>query len=198
MLTGVWIGIVVIVVLGIILVWRQQQGHSLALTGQARSRLAPGRLVFTLQIGDIVQFDGADWVVEDRLTYNDQGYTWLEYLVQDGDVQRWLTVEEDDRVTVLWLETVTHLDISGIPKKQIQVDGTTYRQIETGTATMTRLGTTLNRRSQTCRYYDYAGPDGRVLSIEDWQGDVEVALGYQIRPSILTLLPGDGRRVYGD
>lgn len=198
MLTGVWIGIVVIVVLGIILVRRQQQGRSIAPTRQTRSRLAQGRSVFTLQLGDIVQYDGADWVVEDRLTYNDQGYTWVEYLLQDGDAQRWLTVEEDDRVTVLWLETVTHLDISGFPPKQIQVEGTTYRQIETGIATMTRLGTTLNRRSQTCRYFDYAGPDGRALSVEDWQGDVEVALGYQIRPSVLALLPGDGRRVYGD
>jgi Domain of unknown function (DUF4178) len=198
MLIWVWIGIVMIVGLGWVLVMRQRHSQMIFWGGQRRSLPSLNRTVFNLQIGDIVQYDGADWVVEGQLTYHDQGYTWLEYLVQDGDRRRWLSVEEDDRVEVLWLETVTHLDISGTPPKQLQVDALTYHQVETGTAQMTRVGTTLNRRSQTCRYYDYAGPDGQALSVENWQGDVEVAIGHQIRPSALTLLPGDGRRVYED
>jgi hypothetical protein len=110
-------------------------------------------------------------------------------------------VEEDDRVEVLWLEPITDLEISGDPPKTLTYAGVTYQQTEAGTATMTRLGTTLNKQAQHCRYYDYVSSSGagdRVLSVENWQGDLEVTCGQRIRPSFLTLLPGDGRRVYDD
>jgi hypothetical protein len=203
MLIGVWIGIVIVVVLGVVLVRRQKNGHALpewwGRFGKTQAMLPPtARTVFNLQLGDIVQYEGTDWVVEDRLTYDDHGYGWLEYVVQDGDRQRWLSVEEDDRLEVLWLETVTHVEISGTPPQQMVVDHLTYRQTEAGTARMTRLGTTLNQRSQICQYFDYTGPEGTVLSVENWQGDVEVTQGKQIHPRALTLLPGDGKSVYRD
>ena len=48
--------------------------------------------VFTLQLGDIVQYDNIDWVIEDKLTYNDDGWEWIEYLIQDGDRSGFLHV----------------------------------------------------------------------------------------------------------
>ncbi len=196
MLMWVWLGIVAIALVGIFVVVQQQR----ALPHQKSQDTLPSlkRTVFTLQIGDIVQYEGADWVVEGRLTFEDNGYSWFEYLLQDGDMVRWLSVEEDDRVEVFWMEPATNLDISGDPPARITYAGTTYHQVEQGSARMTRIGTTMNKQAQHCRYFDYTAPDGQVLSVENWNGDVEVSVGRRIRPSSLSLLPGDGRRVYDD
>lgn len=196
MLMWLWIGIGAIAIVGVVLVVRQRQGKSLLGTPKQPELPSLHRTVFSLQIGDIVQYLGTDWVVEGQLTFNDQGYTWMEYMVQDGNQVRWLSVEEDDRVEVCWMEPVTGLEISGTPPQQITYEGAVYELSESGTASMTRVGTTLNKQAQHCRYYDYLGDREQMLSVEDWNGDIEVSAGRQIRPSSLTLLPGDGRRVY--
>ncbi len=191
----VWLGIIAIAIGAAILVIRQQQGKAL-FPGKTQAALSLQRTVFTLQVGDIVQYEAADWVVEGQLTYNSHGYIWLEYLLQDADQIRWLSVEEDDRVEVCWLQPVQGLEISHTPPAQITVAGVDFRLQESDTAQMTHLGTTLNRRAQQCHYFDYSGADDQVLSIEDWGGEFEITMGYQIRPSALVLLPGDGRHVY--
>ncbi|HEY9748329.1 MAG TPA: DUF4178 domain-containing protein [Allocoleopsis sp.] len=196
MLTLVWLGVIAIVIVGVVLVVRQSQGH-LPSQGDRAQLPSLDRTIFTLQIGDIVQHMGTDWVVEGKLTYDSNGYTWLEYLLQDGDRIRWLSVEEDDQVEVNFLEPTQGLDIPNTPPTQLTFGGIAYRQVEAGTARMTRVGTTLNRQAEFCRYFDYAASDDQVLSVEDWAGDLEVTVGTRIRPTALTLLPGDGRRVYG-
>jgi hypothetical protein len=201
MLTALWLAIGAIALVGVALVVWQSQRKALA-GGQGQNAALPPlkRTVFTLQLGDIVQYEGNDWVVEGQLTFTEDGFSWLEYMLQDGDVIRWLTVEEDDRVEVLWMEPVNDLDIPDQLPKTLRYGNTTYRQTNSGTATMTRLGSTLNKQAQTCRFYDYAAEslDDQVLAIENWSGDLEVTLGRRIRPTALTLLPGDGRRVYDE
>ncbi|AFZ21398.1 DUF4178 domain-containing protein [Allocoleopsis franciscana] len=191
----VWIGIIAIVSAGIVLLVLQQRG---VLPGTGGSRHLPPveRTVFTLEIGDIVQYMDTDWVVEGRLTYEDKDYTWFEYLLQDGERIRWLSVDEDDRVEVALLEPTTQLEVSQQPPKQITFAGETYRCVESGRATMTRIGTTLRRTGEHCRYFDYQGSNDQVLSIEDWNGEIEVTVGQRINPRMLMLLPGDGSRVY--
>lgn len=192
----VWLGIIAIVATGVVLLVLQQRG---TLPGVGGSRQLPPleRTVFTLEIGDIVQYMDTDWVVEGRLTYEDDGYTWFEYLLQDGDRIRWLSVDEDDRVEVFLLEPNNQLEISKEPPKQLAFEGETYRCVESGIATMTRIGTTLRRTAERCRYFDYEGAQNRVISLEDWNGDIEVTVGQRINPRMLTLLPGTGSRVYG-
>lgn len=191
----VWIGIIAIVSAGIVLFVLQQRG---ALPGTGGSRNLPPveRTVFTLEIGDIVQYMDTDWVVEGRLTYEDNDYTWFEYLLQDGEHIRWLSVDEDDRVEVALLEPTTQLEVSQQPPKQLTFAGETYRCVESGRATMTRIGTTLRRTGEHCLYFDYQGNNDQVLSIEDWDGEIEVTVGHRINPRMLMLLPGDGSRVY--
>jgi hypothetical protein len=65
-------------------------------------------------------------------------------------------------------------------------------------ATMTRIGTTLRRTGEHCQYFDYRGSNDQVLSIEDWDGEIEVTVGQRINPRMLMLLPGNGSRVYGN
>lgn len=193
MLTFVWIFVVVVLVASAIFIIRQKQlkpvSHSPQLVPLERS-------IFTLQIGDIVEYMREDWVVQGKLLYDDKGYQWQEYLLQDGDRIRWLGVEEDDQVQVTWLTPTDDLEITGTPPKHLQFEGNHYRCVESGEATMSRQGMTLNRSSKRCHYFDYQGPGYQVLTIEDWDGDIEVTVGTIIRPSELLLLPGDGQRVY--
>lgn len=195
-MTIIWLVIIITVVVGVILLLRQQQGKPTPGSKPKDTRPLP-RTLFTLEIGDIVQYMGTDWIVEGKLIYDDDGYTWLEYLLQDGDRRQWLSVEEEDTVEVALLEPITQLEVGSNPPQQLTFADESYRQVESGTAQMTRVGATLNRQGEQCRYYDYKGPGDKVLSIENWSGDIEVTVGQRVRPSLFTFLPGDGQQVYG-
>ncbi|KPQ39902.1 MAG: protein of unknown function containing DUF4178 domain [Phormidium sp. OSCR] len=193
MLTYFWIFVILALGIAAFFIVRQKR---LATVGKFSQIVPLERSIFTLQIGDIVEYMGEDWVVQGKLMYDDNGYQWQEYLLQDGDRIRWLAVEEDDQVQVSWLIPTDDLEITGTPPKQLQFAGDDYRCIESGEATMSRQGMTLNRNNKRCQYFDYRGPGNQVMSIENWDGDIEVTVGTIIRPSELLLLPGDGQRVY--
>jgi hypothetical protein len=193
MLTYVWIFVIIVLAVSTLIFFRQKR---LGTVRKSPELVPLERSIFTLQLGDIVEYLGEDWVVQGKLVYDDDGYQWQEYLLQDGDRIRWLAVEEDDQVQVSWLTPTDDLEITGTPPKQLQFGGDDYRCIESGEATMSRQGMTLNRNNTRCQYFDYRGPGNQVISIEDWDGDIEVTIGTIIRPSELLLLPGDGQRVY--
>lgn len=188
----VWLVIILLVAAGIVLVVRQRR------LSPQNEQDSPSlkRNVFNLQIGDIVQYMERDWVVEGKLIYEESGFSWSEYMLQDGDDLRWLSVEEDDTVEVQWLEPTQVLDISGEPPPELTFAGETYYRQGSGVANMKRIGTVQRRNAEKCRYYDYEGEGENVLSIEDWDGEIEVTVGRTIRPSDLSLLPGGGDRIY--
>lgn len=189
-----WIVIVLLLVLiAVGLWWSSRQPLR---TRETARNLTRQPSIFDMQIGDIVQYLGQDWVVEGKLVYQDSGFSWLEYMLQDGDDIRWLSVEEDDWVTVSLLAPVADFEISGAPPSEVTYKGTLYCRTESGTAEMQREGNLRRPSAERCRYFDYEGPDNKVLSIEDWDGDVEVTAGHLIAPRALTILPGEGRSVY--
>jgi len=151
--------------------------------------------IFTLQLGDVVQYDNVDWIIEDKLTYNDGGWEWVDYLLQDGDRIGFLSVEDDDTLEVSFTETVKDCPIENLPADQITYGQLEYKKEESGTAQLKRARKP-NSPAETCKYYDYSGPGEAVLSIEDWGGQMEVSVGQTIRPYQLTFLPGDGESVY--
>jgi Domain of unknown function (DUF4178) len=183
---------IIVLIVGFVVLQQRQLGGSIP----APELPSLNRNVFSLQIGDIVQYDLRDWVVEGKLIYTEEGFSWFEYMVQDGDDICWLAVSEDDTVEVSWLQTVTDLEISGTPPQTIAYNGVTYEQEDDGVASMKRIGTVQRKRAELCRYYDYEGPGRLVMSIENWDGEIEVSIGRSIRPSELTLLPGSGETVY--
>ena len=190
----VWITIALLVILvGIGLWWTTRRPLR---TREASRKLIRQPSIFDMQIGDIVQYLGRDWVIEGKLIYREGGFSWLEYMLQDGDDIRWLSVEEDDWVTVSLLTPVQNLEVSGTPPQELAYEGNLYRCTESGNAQMQREGNLRRPNVEQCRYFDYEGPDKKVLSIEDWDGDIEVTVGNIIAPKALTILPGEGRSVY--
>ena len=189
-----WITIALLVILvGMGLLWTSRRPLR---TRETSRNLTRQPSIFDMQIGDIVQSLGRDWVVEGKLIYQEEGFSWLEYMLQDDDDIRWLSVEEDDWVTVSLLAPVRNLDVNRTPPQELTYEGTTYRCTGTGGAQMRREGNPCRPNIERCRYFDYEGPDKKVLSIEDWDGDIEVTAGNIIAPKALTILPGEGRSVY--
>ncbi|MGK7945921.1 MAG: DUF4178 domain-containing protein, partial [Microcystaceae cyanobacterium] len=190
-----WLTIIIIIALSVTLVIMQQQGIILA--GKKTEALPSGeRHLFNLQLGDIVEYEGRDWVIEGRLTYTEDGATWLEYMLQDSSDIRWLSVEEDDTIEVSFLEPNHTLNVADSPPKQLNFEGETYNLVGSGLADMTKEGTIMRRDTERCQYFDYQGSEGKVLSLEFWGGEIEVSIGEIINPGSLRLLPGDGTRVY--
>jgi len=191
------LGVIAAIVIGVLLLLRQQQDTHLTQTNSLdRLPVTAERTLFTLQLGDIVQYQNVDWIIEGKLIYDDEGFIWLEYMLQDGEQTRWLSVEEDDRVETVWMEPVEGVSLSAHPPETLTLGDDTFRVHDRGTAQMTRQGNTLNRNSERCRYIEYASTSQKRLSVEVWGDQVEVSIGRRILPSSLTLLPGDGRRVY--
>ncbi len=151
--------------------------------------------IFTLQLGDVVQYDNVDWIIEDKLTYNDDGWEWIEYLLQDGDRIGFLSVEDDDTLEVTFTEKVSDCPVSNPPPVQVTYRQQIFNRSETGTATLKRQRRP-ERSAETCQYHDYSGPGEAVMSVEVWNGSVEVSVGTSVRPYQLTLLSGDGESVY--
>lgn len=157
------------------------------------------RNLFNLQVGDFVDCLGTYWVVEGILTYDDDGFTWLEYMLADGDRLGWLAVEEDDMLEVSISYPTAEIDLDdygGVPPKRLDFRGDSYRLVESGSAEMTRAGNTRDRNAERCDYYEYEGPDDKVLAIERWGNSWEVTYGESLSPSTLRLIPGDGESLY--
>ena len=193
-LTLLWLTIGLLVILvGIGILWTS---HHPLRTRESSRNLIRQPSIFDMQIGDIVQYFGRDWVVEGKLIYQQGGFSWLEYMLQDVNDIRWLSVEEDDWVTVSLLTPVTNLEVNGTPPPELTYEGTTYRCKESGDAQMRREGNPRRPNVERCSYFDYEGPDNQVLSIENWNGDIEVTAGNIIAPRSLTILPGEGHSVY--
>jgi hypothetical protein len=190
-----WFIVIIIIAVSVTVLVMQQKG--MILTGKNSPELPSGeRNVFNLQIGDIVEYVGRDWVVEGRLIYEEEGTSWLEYMLQDGSDIRWLSVEEDDIVQVFFLETNHTLDITDSPPKQLNFAKDTYRLVNSGLADMRQEGTILRRNAQKCQYFDYKGSESKVLCVEFWGEEIEVTVGERVNPRSLRILPGDGKRVY--
>ena len=174
-------------------------------SAKSRREVATNRelTLFDLRVGDIVQHDATDWVVEDRLVYRQGEFSWLEYLLRAGEHSLWLVVTEDDNLVVtLEREIDLPLSLDAKPPSQLELDGRVYRLSERGTADVTAEQRRVNRRLGSCQFFDYRSGSSAVLSIELWgntatgAGELEVTVGERIRPLSLSLLPGDGQSVY--
>lgn len=163
------------------------------------------RTLFNLQVGDVVQHDLRDWIVENTLVFDQGNFQWQEYYLRDGDEGVWLVVVDDDRIELSWMHEVPPGDVPVLAPLQDELvyKGIRYRLTEKGFAHY-RKTSRGSQQEGPCRFHDYVAPVDRVLSVEIYSaagsraddGELELCVGVRITPESLTLLPGDGRSVY--
>lgn len=150
-----------------------------------------GTNLANLNLGDIVSHFGTDYIVEGKLNYWDEGYTWVTYMLVDGTNKRWLSVEEDDMLEVSLWDEIRDLPIQDEPPEFLDYRGERFRMVERGQARVNQEGKTGNKTGMEAIYYEYEGEGDTFISVERWGRSYEASIGKEIHPAELDVLPGD-------
>lgn len=143
-----------------------------------------------LKVGDVVNHDGSDFIVEGTLRFDEGGFVWQEHLLVDGERRLWLSVEDDEGELEV-IEWRRHKGLTLQPgAKTIEHEGVSYSLEERGRADYTSEGVTGGLGGGIAEYADYAAGDRR-LGFERYtaDGDWEVSVGQKISPLALDIYP---------
>ncbi len=185
---------------------RSRAGRQLGDGNRGQKRLGDGssdklleRTIRDLRVGDIVQYEDRDYLVEGTVAYDEAGHRWLSGRMIDAGDEKWLTIGMEKAGTdTVRLLNVDDLEISGYPPESLVAGGTRYNLDSRGTATAKASGETdimagagLNPDSvQRCRWWRYEGTGGKCLILEQWGDSFRTLRGESIRISDLDFMPG--------
>lgn len=142
-----------------------------------------------IKVGDVVAHDGRDFLVRGTLAFDQGGFEWQEHHLDDTNVRRWLSVEDDEELEICMWEAVPGADLEPGPA-ELTFLGVTYRREEHGRATFTASGSTGTGATGSAEYYDYVADDKR-LSFERYgtEGEWEVGTGIVVNERTLDIYP---------
>lgn len=162
----------------------------------ARLSAAERTSVFHLRLGDIVSYDTVDYAVKNKISYDDEGYVWYDYLLVDAasGEELWLSAEDDDGVEIgLYREIDLDRTLPPVPS-QLTVQGRTYRQVEHSDAQVQVERERVNRSQHSeIEYWEYKGGNGHYLTVSRWGGEYEVSEGRAIEEHELTIYPAQAQ-----
>lgn len=149
--------------------------------------------LMTLGVGDVVVHFGETYLVEQRITYHQQGFFWFDYRLESGDgVPAWMSVADDDELEVAFFHPID-LVVDVPPPQILEHEGTLYRQIESGQVDAKIDRGTGTETRTVVDTWDFESDDGRLLGVQRWgEDEIEVAEGRSIQPVEVDLLPGSG------
>jgi Domain of unknown function (DUF4178) len=143
-------------------------------------RLAPG---------DVVLYEGTDFIVEGTIRLEQGGFSWQEHRLAAGERSLWLSVEDDEGLEVVVWDRGRAPELEPGPKT-LTHDGVDYALEERGEARFTAEGSTGTGASGRVEYVDYeAGP--RRLGFERYgeDGSWEVGVGTVVSEHALDVYP---------
>lgn len=137
--------------------------------------------------GDVVAYDGTDFIVDRTIHLDEDGFTWQEHLLTDPVAERrlWLGVEDDEGLEVTLWERASGVTLEPGPGT-LEHGGLTYRREEQGTA---RFRLDPGGESGTMQYADYSAGE-HLLAFERYgTGSWEVSTGRAIFEHALDVYP---------
>lgn len=141
-----------------------------------------------LQVGDVIHYEGRDFIIRGTLELEEGGFRWREYFLDDVQARRWLSVEEDEQLEICLWESVSAPELTP-GSHRLEYQGVVYSLDERGRANYQATGTTGTGTAGQMEYVDYAAGDRR-LTFERY-GDVswEVAVGEVVPEYALDIYP---------
>jgi hypothetical protein len=155
-----------------------------------------------LRAGDIIMYDGREYLVEGTLNYDEDGHRWVAGRLVDGDDVVWLVVgmERVGAGNVRLVKEDPSLDVSGYPPETIVHAGNRFLLEKRGNATVKTTGDAGNVTGTAalstadtvsrCRWWQYETAGQDCLIVEQWSSSYRSLLGKSINPVDIEMLPG--------
>lgn len=149
------------------------------------------RNLMTIQVKDIVLYFGDDYEVTAVIDWVEEGYSWKEYKLSNKGKAFWMSVELDDGdIIAYFYEVKKNHDISLPLSKKLNFLGQDFFLEEKGHASG-RISSELGTQNYQCDYWDFLSKDEKSsLSVEDFNGELEVSLGEYLNNSQIEIYPG--------
>lgn len=147
--------------------------------------------VLNMKAGDIVSIEGTDYEVKGYLKFNDEGFRWKEYKLKDSMKTYWLSVEQDDDIEICLYQEVVAITTEA--PRVYEYKGITYYMQEGSDAIVEDVhGEVNSKKGEEVDYYEYCDEDGtKFLSIEIWNGRVEMGIGRKIEEYNVDIYPSN-------
>jgi len=161
--------------------------------GRADAARPRDRTPLTIRPGDIVSYLGTDYLVQARNIFDEEGFRWFEHELEDGPRRRVLVTSLDDRLRIYLLEPDPTLSatVGENPSDSLEVGLVRYRMVERGAAKVVREEEGPGNPPTDARYWEYAGPGGKVAWVVRRAGRTTVSIGEEIRSEgLLEIYPG--------
>ncbi len=169
---------------------RKDEGEALA--AERKRLMAPAeRSPTTIQVGDVVQHLGADFLVEGVITFSEDGRGARLYRLFEDAGERFLYAKAGATDPLLLAPAALAPESSGgeLPES-LQHAGFAYRQTARAQASAIRVGQLGARKhADRVRVFEYSGPGPARLLVVDWGDKLEAFAGERILASALEILP---------
>ncbi len=169
---------------------RRAEGEALA--AERKRLVAPTeRSPTTIQVGDVVQHLGTDFLVEGVVTFSEDGRGARLYRLFDDGGERFLYAKAGGSDPLLLAPAALGPDQStGDPPETLQHAGGSYRQTARAQASAIRVGQLGTRKhGDRVRVFEYAGPGPARLLVVDWGDKLELFAGERVLAAALEILP---------
>lgn len=146
--------------------------------------------MLNIRVGDIVSIEEVDYEVKGIIKYNDHGWRWTEYKLKDARETYWLSIEQDDEIEIsLYKEVVA---ITTKATKVYNYKDVKYYMQEGSDAIVEDIQGDINVvKGEKVDYYEYSDKeDENLLSIEIWDGEVEMSTGKWVEDYNVEIYPG--------
>ncbi|MCU1281040.1 MAG: hypothetical protein JWM53_4586 [bacterium] len=170
---------------------RKDEGD--ALTVERKRLMAPTeRSPTTIQVGDVVQHLGSDFLVEGIVTFSEDGRGARLYRLFDDGGERFLYAKAGGSDPLLLAPTTVAVpdQNGGEPPENLQHAGHAYRQTARAQASAIRVGQLGTRKhGDRVRVFEYAGPGPARMLVIDWGDKLEAFAGERVAAAALDILP---------
>jgi hypothetical protein len=161
------------------------------------------RSVHDLRVGDVIQHDARDWLVEGVVAYDEDGHRWCAGRLVDGKDALWLVAGMERLVSkgsIRLLSTDPEMEISGYPPETLVREEVRFNLDTRGTASAKfkgDVGKLPGKRGdpaldtvERCRWWRYESAGDDTLIIEQWSGEYRALRGKRVSIEVIEMIPG--------
>ncbi|GGE52108.1 hypothetical protein GCM10011391_33660 [Pullulanibacillus camelliae] len=148
------------------------------------------RTLLNVRVGDRITYELEDYEVVGKIIFNDHGFQWFEYQLENVDRTLCLSVKMADELEVRVYHKLKKKIVEPIPNC-IEWEDEDYFLDEKGAANVSGQGRHNRLSGQTIRYFAYSNENkSSYLSVEIWEIDIEVNKGIPAQALDFTIIAG--------